>query len=131
MRLAPKTILSLIITLCLVGGLFIIAPDIMAAETGVGSTIGNLDAAAPTSIKGDNLASAPAFIGTVVNGFLSIMSIVFFLLTVYGGWLWMTAQGDPAQVKKGKDTIIAAIIGLIIIGASYGITTLAFENFIK
>ena len=39
----------------------------------------------------------------------------------------MTAHGDSAQVDKGKETIIAAVIGLIVVLASYALTTFVFN----
>lgn len=35
----------------------------------------------------------------------------------------MTAHGDSGQVDKGKETIIGAMIGIIIVLASYAITS--------
>ena len=40
----------------------------------------------------------------------------------------MTARGDEGQVDKGKDTIIAAVIGLTIVLASYAITIFVFSG---
>lgn len=43
---------------------------------------------------------------------------LFMILIIYGGWLWMTAQGKEEQVERAKKIIIGATIGLgIIIGA--------------
>lgn len=122
MILSKKTTLALVISLFLVGS-FLISGLALAQDI-----IGNLDSAAPDSIKSGQLANAPAFVGAVINGFLAIMSTVFFLLMLYGGWIWMTAQGDTAQVKKAKDLIVAAIIGLIIIGGSYAVTIFFVET---
>ena len=58
-----------------------------------------------------------AFI-TYVNGFLLVMGLLFMVLIIYGGFLWMSAQGREEQVTRGKNLIIQAVIGLgIIIGA--------------
>ncbi|MFA6918948.1 MAG: Ig-like domain-containing protein [Patescibacteria group bacterium] len=63
------------------------------------------------------------FIGRLVQIFLSIIGIVLVLLIMYGGFIWMTSEGDPGKVDKAKRIIINAIIGLIIIMASFAIAT--------
>ena len=52
--------------------------------------------------------------GTIVNGALSILGIIFIVIIVIGGFKWLTAGGDEAQVTKALAYIKRAIIGLII-----------------
>ncbi|NCO05305.1 MAG: hypothetical protein GW939_04145 [Candidatus Magasanikbacteria bacterium] len=73
---------------------------------------------------GSNL---PQLIGSVIGTALSMISVLFFVLTVYGGVLWMTARGNEDQAKKALNTIIAASIGLIIVLSSYALTTFVFN----
>jgi hypothetical protein len=40
---------------------------------------------------------------------------------MYGGFLWMTAGGDMGKVKEATAIIRNAVIGLVIIAASYAI----------
>lgn len=61
-------------------------------------------------------------VGGVVGLILSFIGIIFLILTVYAGFLWMTAQGNSGQVEKAKDLLINAIIGLVIVSAAYSIT---------
>lgn len=60
-------------------------------------------------------------IGTFIAALLSILGIVFLVLTIYAGILWMTAGGNSDQVKKAKAILVNAVIGLILTTASYGI----------
>jgi len=53
---------------------------------------------------------------------LSLVGVIFLILMVYAGYLWMTAGGEEEQVKKAQKIITAAIIGLIITVAAYSIT---------
>ena len=61
-------------------------------------------------------------VGTVIQGVLAAVGIVFFALMFYGGFLWLTARGDENQIATAKKTITSAIIGIIILVASYAIT---------
>lgn len=63
------------------------------------------------------------FIGRLVQVFLSIVGIILVLLIMYAGFIWMTAEGDPAKVDKAKKIMTNAVIGLIIIMASFAIAT--------
>lgn len=57
----------------------------------------------------------------VISAALSIVGSFALLMFVYGGVLWMTSHGDPKMVTKGKDTITWAVLGLVVIFASYAI----------
>ena len=50
-----------------------------------------------------------------VSGFLTLMGALFLIMTIYGGWIWMTARGNEQEVAKAKKMIINALIGLLII----------------
>ena len=65
------------------------------------------------------ITSPEPIIGVVIKALLSFLGVIFMMLMVYGGFLWMTARGNEDQVKKARDLITAAIIGLIIIILSY------------
>lgn len=61
-------------------------------------------------------------IGKIIQATLSLLGIIFIILMIYGGGLWMTAKGNEQQVDKAKDLITAAIIGLVIVVAAYAIS---------
>ena len=62
-----------------------------------------------------------------IEGFLGLLAVIFVILMILAGYNWMTAGGDEQKVTKAKDTIRAAIIGLIIIVAAYAITFFVFK----
>ncbi|KKQ27556.1 MAG: hypothetical protein US42_C0008G0067 [Candidatus Magasanikbacteria bacterium GW2011_GWC2_37_14] len=62
-------------------------------------------------------------IGTVINAALSLVGVIFLVLMVYAGYLWMTARGSEEEITKAKGIIIAAMIGLILVVGAYSITT--------
>ncbi|OGH64547.1 MAG: hypothetical protein A3J66_01640 [Candidatus Magasanikbacteria bacterium RIFCSPHIGHO2_02_FULL_47_14] len=72
--------------------------------------------------------NVPTLIGNVIGTALSMIAVIFFILMVYGGFLWMTAHGKEEQVTKAKDTVIAAVIGIIIVLGSYAVTNFVFES---
>ena len=60
-------------------------------------------------------------INRVINIFLSFLAILGVGLIIYGGILWATAGGNDEQVGKARKTMIAAVIGLIIIAVAWTI----------
>ncbi len=60
--------------------------------------------------------------GTVIGQALTLVGLIFLLLMVYAGFLWMTARGEDTQVEKAKKIIFTTVIGLIIVMSAYAIT---------
>jgi hypothetical protein len=54
-------------------------------------------------------------------GFLGIIAVVVIL---WGGFQWLTAGGNEDKVGSAKKTIIAGVIGLIIVIAAFAIVTI-------
>jgi hypothetical protein len=61
-------------------------------------------------------------VGTVVQTLLGLLGVIFILLIVYGGVIWMTSEGDEAKVEKAQKILRNAIIGLVITLAAYAIS---------
>ena len=69
------------------------------------------------------ITDIPSAIGKVVGALLSFIGVVFLILMIYGGFMWMLARGNEQEVAKAKDLIFAAVIGLIIVLSAYAITS--------
>ena len=62
--------------------------------------------------------------GRVINVALSLVGLIFLILMVYAGYLWMTARGEEAKIQKAQDIIKGTVIGLILVLSAYAITVL-------
>ena len=62
-------------------------------------------------------------IGTIIKVFLGLLGIIFLVLVIYSGFLWMTAGGDDKQVERAKKTLINAVVGIVIVLFSYAIAS--------
>ncbi|HBB37925.1 MAG: hypothetical protein UV82_C0012G0027 [Candidatus Magasanikbacteria bacterium GW2011_GWD2_43_18] len=102
---------------------FLSLPILCTADNSYG-----LDATADAAHLTKYGKSLPTLIGNVVGTALSMISVIFFALMIYGGFRWMLSRGKEDDAKKALDTIIAAIIGIIIVLASYAITTFVFQS---
>ena len=68
--------------------------------------------------------SPDVIVGTVINTFLTTVGLIFLLLMIYAGYLWMTARGEEAQVDKAKKIISNSLIGIVVVLSAFAITTL-------
>lgn len=68
-------------------------------------------------------------VGVIIGALLSFIGVLFMILIIYGGLLWMTARGNDQQVEKAKKLIIQAIIGLVIVLSAYAITSVIGQIF--
>lgn len=57
----------------------------------------------------------------IINVVIGVLGVVAVAVVIYGGFLFLTAQGDPGKIKKGKDSITWGIIGLVIALLSWSI----------
>jgi hypothetical protein len=60
-------------------------------------------------------------IAGIVQSLLGLLGVIFVVLLIYGGVIWMTSMADPKKIEKAKSIIKASIIGLLIIVSAYSI----------
>lgn len=65
-------------------------------------------------------------INTVIKGILGLTGVIALVAFVGGGVIWMTSGGNPEKVKKGRDVMVWAVLGLFIIFSSYSILKYIF-----
>jgi len=96
------------------GGFFISVPHVFAQTD---------QAAQVAATAGFGTADLTTIIGQIISVFLGLLGIVFLVLVLYAGTIWMTAAGDEKQVTKAKNILIQAVVGLVLTLSAYGITT--------
>lgn len=99
------------------------------AEIKPGATAGNLDAVGGNSGLGNQPLEQT--LGLLISVLLGVLGIIFLVLTIYAGFLWMTAGGDEKQVAKAKNIIITAVIGLVILLSAYAISSFVLSQLIS
>lgn len=70
-------------------------------------------------------------IGVLINGLLSfvmvIAALLVFMYLIWGGIEWITSGGDKGKTESARNKITAAVIGLIVLAASYAILLLVLS----
>ncbi len=67
-------------------------------------------------------------IGRIINAVLGVVGSIALLMFIYGGFIWMTAAGASENVTKGKNILLWASIGLIIIFSSYALVKFVIDG---
>ena len=69
--------------------------------------------------------------GKLLNAVLSIVMVIaalmVFLYLIWGGIEWITSGGDKGKTESARNKITSAVIGLIVVAASYAILTLVLN----
>lgn len=89
--------------------------QINAETTGLTTTAG-------ASGYGTDAVTLPVLIGRIIDVIVGLTGLIVFILFIYAGAIWMTAQGEPAKVGKARDILVTATIGLIIVLSAFAIT---------
>lgn len=62
--------------------------------------------------------SAKDILQTIVKWLLSLIGTLAVISLLYGGFLYITSQGDESKAERAKTIILYSIIGLVVIGLS-------------
>ncbi|MFA6486093.1 MAG: hypothetical protein WCT40_01855 [Candidatus Magasanikbacteria bacterium] len=124
----------LLFVILIVGLLSMIGSSVAVAAfnplTSTGLSDAQSAAELPTTLGPGKAATFPQLIGEAIGIGLSLVGMLFFLLMLYGGLYWMIARGDSSKVDKAKDTIEAAVIGLVIVSGAYAIANFIFSSIV-
>lgn len=84
-----------------------------------------IDAAGGSGASATNL---PALIKSIINILLYIAGAVAVVMLILGGIRYITSNGKQDQVTAAKNTIMYAIIGLIVVILAYAIVQFVVDN---
>lgn len=70
-------------------------------------------------VTGSAAATVDSLTGLVISIVLGMVGVAFLGFIIYGGFTWMTADGNEDKVKAATKTIMNSILGLIITLAAY------------
>jgi len=60
-------------------------------------------------------------LNTIIAWLFGILLIVAVIFLIIAGFFFITAQGDPDRVKKARDFVLWAIIGILVAFAARGL----------
>ena len=84
--------------------------------------------ASGANIAGSGPADPRIIAAIIIRSVLALIGIVFVVLVLYAGFLWMTAAGEEDKISKAKKLLYDGVIGLVIILSAYSITYFIFKT---
>ncbi|MBI5913403.1 hypothetical protein HY839_03085 [Candidatus Azambacteria bacterium] len=97
---------------------FAFAPDSALGNIPAGSTtIG-----ASTAYSGTQIADK---ITNVVNWFSWFIALAAVVMGLYAGFLFITARGEPAQLKTARATLLWAVIGIAVAVLAFSLVAIS------
>ncbi len=61
-------------------------------------------------------------IARIIRAILGFLGVLALIIILYGGFVYMTSGGNEEKIAKAKKILVNAVIGLLIILASFGLT---------
>ncbi|MDB5183848.1 MAG: rane protein of unknown function [Candidatus Saccharibacteria bacterium] len=66
--------------------------------------------------------------GKIINTLLIVLGMIAVIMIVIGGIRYTTSNGDSAQIKSAKDTILYAVVGLVVAIMAYAIVNFVLAS---
>ena len=70
-------------------------------------------------------------IAQIIEVVLGFLGVIFIVLIVYAGFLWMTSAGNEEKIATAKKIMISAVIGTAIVLAAYAITYFVVDKLLE
>jgi ABC-type bacteriocin/lantibiotic exporter with double-glycine peptidase domain len=126
-----KKIKYIILTLSVVFGLSLIVLPATAGALDLLNPVCSGDAANTVLCK-DRNANKNSFsnvVGVIVNSLLFIVAAVSVVVIIIAGIMYTTSGGDSALVAKAKNTLLYAVVGLVVAIMAYAIVNFVITHF--
>ncbi|MBR0460487.1 hypothetical protein IJI91_00610 [Candidatus Saccharibacteria bacterium] len=119
-----KTILLVLAMMFLGAGIMI--PSVSAVSCPSDSINGSADSLAECNIEKDD--SFWPTITTIINVVLGLIAVIAVIMIIIGGIEYTVSRGDATKTKKGRDTIIYSVIGLVIALLSFAVVNFVLRE---
>src|SRR5665213_2477433 len=113
MKISPKKIVLSIVTL----GSFAVSS--VAPAFAADPTQGAIDVCPSGTFGGVCNTSVNSLISNVIQGVFVIAILIALFFLIWGGLSWIISQGNKEKVTAARNTLIAALVGLIVVFLSY------------
>lgn len=123
-----KYIQYFILTVAVVVAGIVAAPVVVHAQLGTKSVCTGNSNSPVCAGAADGEAKVGGLIKTIINVLLSLTAIISVIMIIVGGIRYATSNGDANAVVGAKNTIIYAIIGLVVSMFAWAIVNFAVSQ---
>ncbi len=120
-------------------GFFIVLPfffgvaDVSAQQLSSDQFFGGEGTSGESFAESLGLAAGPpiqVIIARLIRTVIGFVGVVLVVMLVYGGFLWMTAGGNPTRLLAAKKILMQSMIGAIIVLSSFGIVQFVLSKLV-
>ncbi len=86
-----------------------------------GNGLTNVQSGVTTTETAAGGLSMQTVISTVIGTMLFVVGLLAVVMLIYGGIRYVTSHGDKAQVTAAKETIMYAVVGLVVAIAAFAV----------
>ena len=104
---------------------FAISPEVQAVTCTTGT---NCMEQGLNSVNSGSKTDVGGLIKSIVNALLFVLGAISVVMIVMGGIKYTTSNGDSNQVTSAKNTIMYAVIGLIVAIMAYSIVNFVIQR---
>jgi len=131
--ISKKSLQALLAVPVFVLGLAFVAPSVgaLGINEGVNSAAGSDQTASGTCIfrDGDGNACSTDIFKTITDILLFLIGAISVIMLIIGGVRYTLSGGDSAAVTSAKNTILYAVIGIIVAILAYAIISFVVGSF--
>lgn len=123
-----KKLKSLLFAVAFTISLFSFQPAALAATSIVTQSCSNPGASKSSVCADASSASLSNTVRQLINTLLIVLGAISVIVIVMGGIKYVTSDGDSSKIKGAKDTILYAVVGLIVAVLSFSIVNFVLDR---
>ena len=108
-------------------GLVAVLPGVAMAQSPADDIQSGVDQISPD----EGVPSLGSQIQIIVNILLFILGAIAVVMIVIGGIRYATSGGDSSQITSAKNTILYAVVGLVVAILAYAIVNFILDQFVS
>lgn len=124
-----KNMINKLLALAMIAGAFVALPAARVAASDVKTSVCNgVVAAGGACTESGAGTTVNDIIATVVDVLSVIVGVVAVIMIIVGGFKYITSSGDSSNIQSAKNTIMYAIVGLVIVAMAQAITGFVLDR---
>lgn len=124
-----KIVTKILIVGMLLVGLFGVLSPITSANSGIDICSGDGSGSIYCENRSDGETKVNSIVGNVVNVLLMAVGVISIIMIVVGGILFALSSGDAQKAAKARNTVLYAVIGLVVSLFAAAIVNFVFNRF--
>lgn len=124
-----KIVTKILIVGMLLVGLFGVLSPVASANRGIDICSGDGAGSIYCENRSDGETKVNSIVGNVVNALLMAVGVISIIMIVVGGILFALSSGDAQKAAKARNTVLYAVIGLVVSLFAAAIVNFVFNRF--